>query len=283
MVSNGAISYNLAMRRFHLIPNAITAFGLCCGLFVIYKVFLNPGEESLFNFIQAAAILLFIAGVADLADGAAARLFKSESEFGGQFDSLSDAITFGVAPPLLVLRTFPTEQVAPWMRILLTTAAMIYTLCGVVRLVRFNVTAKEGRLKEAFQHKRSYFRGLPIPSAAALIVSTALLMVSPYVEAFLDLSVTTRLFIMVAVMVFAGYFMLSRWLFPGLKTLRMRVPSFYLVLGLGVFAVLLLYGLLDHFALAFFFMTWGYFFSSISFAVLRTKKIEESDAKMKDV
>ena len=257
------------MRRFNLIPNAITAFGLCCGLFVIYKVFLNEGEGDLFLFIQSAAILLFVAGLADLADGAAARLFKSESEFGGQFDSLSDAVTFGVAPPLLVLRSLPAIE-SSLMQILLTISAMIYTLCGVLRLVRYNVSSKEARLKETLQRKRSYFRGLPIPTGAALIVSTALLMISPY----FDLTVQIRATVMILLMIFAGYFMVSRWPFPGVKTLHMRVPSFYLVFALGVFAVLMLYGLLDHFALAFFVMTWGYFISSFGFALFRRKKVE---------
>lgn len=266
------------MRKFNLIPNAITAFGLCCGLFVIFKIFLNEGEGNLFIFIQSAVVLLFIAGLADLADGAVARLFKSESEFGGQFDSLSDAVTFGVAPPLLVLRSLPAVE-SSLMQILLTIAAMIYTLCGVLRLVRYNVSTKEPRPKETFQHKRRYFRGLPIPTGAALIVSTALLMISPFFEAYFVLSVQVRAIVMVAVMIFSGYFMLSRWPFPGLKTLQLRVPSFYLVFSVGVFAVLLLYGLLDHFALAFFMMTWGYFFSSFGFALFLKKRMKGVEVK----
>jgi|GEM_PF-264399 len=304
------------MRRFNLIPNAITAFGFCCGLFVIYKVFLSDGEENLFSFIQSTALLLFIAGLADFADGAAARLFKSESEFGGQFDSLSDAVTFGVAPPLLVLRSLPTLGITQALQVVLTIAAMIYTLCGVLRLVRYNLTlkvkepqvmdvgsrkafsrsvrqksdgpdddsietmskrVKRRLLRRNREHKRSCFCGLPIPAGAALIVSSALVMISPLFERYLPLTIQSRAIVMVAIMILSGYFMVSRWPFPKLKMVYFRVPSFYLIFAVGVFAVLLLYGLLDHFAIAFFILTWGYFLTSLASALFDKRKEKPSE------
>ena len=93
------------MKRVNLVPNAITAFGLACGLFVIFKVnMLEPGSGE-YEVVQTSAILLIVAAIADLLDGALARLFKAESEFGFVFDSLADAISFGVAPSVLLLKT----------------------------------------------------------------------------------------------------------------------------------------------------------------------------------
>ncbi|MCH9703373.1 MAG: CDP-alcohol phosphatidyltransferase family protein [Chlamydiae bacterium] len=262
------------MKRFNLIPNVITAFGLSCGLFVIYKVFLDDVGDNLFFFIQSGAIILFVAALADVADGAVARLLKNESEFGGQFDSLSDAVTFGVAPPLLVLRSLYSPAMSASMQMFLTIAAMIFTLCGVLRLVRYNISAQQACKKELVQHKKVYFKGLPIPAAAALIVSTALVMLSPLFESHIGWGHQVRAWVMVAVMLFTGYFMLSPLPFPGLKSLQMRVPSFFLVFAFGIFAVLLLWGLLDHFAVAGFFLTWGYFLYSLSVACIRNKGLD---------
>lgn len=132
-----------ALKRVFLIPNAITAFGLTCGLFVIFKMSFADPSRDLFSLLQASAILLLIAAVADLADGAVARLIRAESEFGGQFDSLSDSVTFGVAPPLLILKSLTGGEVGRLLTLFVIIAAMIYTLCGVLRLVRYNVKTKE--------------------------------------------------------------------------------------------------------------------------------------------
>ena len=86
------------MKRVYLVPNLITAFSLACGLFVIFKVnMLEPGSGD-YEVVYASALLLLLAAVADFLDGAVARAFHAESEFGFVFDSLADAISFGVAP-----------------------------------------------------------------------------------------------------------------------------------------------------------------------------------------
>lgn len=249
---------------------------------MIFKIFLSSGEENLFSFVKSAAILLVIAGIADMADGAVARLLKGESEFGGQFDSLSDAVTFGVAPPLLVLRSLPTEAISPALQVVLTTSAMVYTLCGVLRLVRYNVTSRESRLKETFQHKRTYFRGLPIPAGAALIVSAALFMISPLFNQWLPLTVQSRAAIMIFVMVLSGYFMVSRWPFPSVKAFHLKVPSFYLILAVGIFGVLFLYGLLDHFSTGFFLASWLYLLTSFVFALFKKRSLLEPVEKAEE-
>lgn len=246
-----------------MIPNAITAFGLACGLFVIFKTSLADSTRDLFGLLQASSILLLIAAIADLADGAVARLIKAESEFGGQFDSLSDSVTFGVAPPLLVIKSLSVGDLGRLLTFLVIIAAMIYTLCGVLRLVRYNV---KSRLQVNVDR---HFTGLPIPAAAAASVSASLVLLSPDLGSWFHPTLHTRAVILIVVMVVLGYFMVSRWKFPSVKALRFRVPSFYLIFGIGVIAVFLLYGILDYFPEAFFAASWLYLLIACGLSFIR--------------
>lgn len=256
------------MKKVFLIPNAITAFGLTCGLFVIFKTSVTDPSRDLFSLIQASVILLLIAAVADLADGAVARWIKASSEFGGQFDSLSDAVTFGIAPPLLLVKSlsFGSESLRPPFIFFAIFASMIYALCGVLRLVRFNVESKKSESKEM------NFTGLPIPAAACTALSSGLISISPLANEYLPLTAEMRALVLGGILIALGYFMVSRWKFPSVKALHFRVPSFYLVFGVGIFAVLLLYGILDYFAEAFFVFSWLYFL--ISWFIALTKLIK---------
>ena len=92
------------MRKVNIVPNMITALGLACGMFVIFKVnMVEPGAGT-YQMLHASALLLLLAALADLLDGAIARAIHAESEFGFMFDSLADAISFGVAPSVLLLK-----------------------------------------------------------------------------------------------------------------------------------------------------------------------------------
>ncbi len=260
------------MKRVFLIPNAITAFGLACGLFVIFKISLADPSRDLFSLIQASAILLLIAGVADLADGAIARLIKAESDFGGQFDSLSDSVTFGVAPPLLILKSLGGEDLGRLLTFFVIIAAMIYTLCGVLRLVRYNLRSKavkESGDEEAKLKEKKHFTGLPIPAAAAASVSAALILISPEAIQWLALTAHARAWILIGVLLVLGYFMVSRWKFPSAHALHFRIPTFYLMFFTGVIAVLFLYGILDYFAEAFFIGTWLYLLVGWTLSIIR--------------
>lgn len=262
------------MKKVYLIPNAITAFGLTCGLFVIFKSCIADPNKGLFSMLQASAILLLVAAIADLADGAVARLIKAESEFGGQFDSLSDSVTFGVAPSLLALKSVTWGGVSPSrpLTFFLILAALIYSLCGVLRLVRFNVKSKETHESEDPKKRleeKKHFTGLPIPAAASATVSAALILVSPFAETYFPLNTDVRAMIMIGVLLVIGYFMVSRWKFPSVKALHFRVPSFYLVFATGIFAVMMLYGILDYFAEAFFVVSWLYLLISWTLSIIR--------------
>ena len=260
------------MKRIFLIPNAITAFALTCGLFVIFKTSLADSDRDLFSLLRASSILLLIAAVADLADGAVARLIKAESEFGGQFDSLSDAVTFGVAPPLLVLKSLGGENIGRLLTFFVIIAAMIYSLCGVLRLVRYNIRSKEMQANrdEATKLKeKKHFTGLPIPAAAAAAVSAALILISPEAMEWVALTAQQRAGVLIGVMLALGYFMVSKWKFPSVHALHFRVPSFYLMFATGVIAVLFLYGILDYFAEAFFVGTWLYLIVAWTLSIIR--------------
>ncbi len=254
------------MKKINLIPNAITAFGLVCGLFAIFRTSIGGPNSDLYALIQASALLILFAAFADLVDGAVARWIKAESEFGGYFDSLADAVNFGVAPPILVLKSLALEGTlrGSWPAICIIIAAMIYTLCGVLRLVRFNIRSKEAKEaalrgdEQLLIAEKKHFTGLPIPAAAAAAVSACLLLISPYFLSWFSLSTPMRALIMSLVLVILGYFMISRWKFPSVKALHLKVPSFYLVFAMGIGAVLILYGILEFFSLAFFALSWLY-------------------------
>ncbi|OJV10812.1 MAG: CDP-diacylglycerol--serine O-phosphatidyltransferase [Chlamydiales bacterium 38-26] len=245
------------MKKVQLLPNVITAFGLTCGLFVIFKMsMISPGEVTTRTLTEAAAILI-LAAFADLLDGAIARAMKAQSEFGGLFDSLADAITFGVCPAVIILKSLsivPGTQLS----FFLTTAAMIYTVCGVLRLVRFNVTNRTVNPQVELPEKNKNFTGLPIPAAAAAAVSGNLLLVSHELTSVMTIQENTRAWFLFFMLITIGYFMISRWKFPSLKNLHIRLVSFQVVLVTVIAAVFIIYGMFTHFAVVFFVLSWAY-------------------------
>lgn len=246
------------MKRIHLLPNVITAFGLSCGLFAIFKMVMLDVGGADFHVLTATAGILLLAALADLLDGAVARAIKAESEFGGLFDSMTDAVTFGVGPSVIVLKSIPLLP-GTELSFLLTTAAMIFSVCGVLRLVRYNLLAQRAKVDPVLveAHNKN-FTGLPIPGGAAAAVSANLFLISPEFRYFFSISETTRAWIMIGALIMLGYFMISRWKFPSLKNLHIRVASFRVVFLTVIFAALLFYGLLNHFALLFFCCSWIY-------------------------
>ena len=143
------------MRRgIYILPNLLTTGNLLCGFWAIISVF-----QERFYF---AAVAVLLAAVFDVFDGKVAKLSGATSKFGMQYDSLADLVSFGIAPALLAfswaLRPYGKFG---WL------AAFLFVACGAIRLARFNVLASTGETK--------YFKGLPIPVAAAMIAFTILL------------------------------------------------------------------------------------------------------------
>jgi CDP-diacylglycerol--serine O-phosphatidyltransferase len=138
------------MRAKHLIPNAVTLANITLGFLSI--VASAHGDH------ERAAWLIFLGALCDMADGRLARLLGATSKFGMELDSLSDAISFGVAPAVLVY-----FAVLERLGVLGAAIAVAYVLGGVVRLARYNVDTSA--LSEVT------FLGCPIPIAAGYLVS----------------------------------------------------------------------------------------------------------------
>ncbi len=143
------------MRKgIYILPNLLTTGNLLAGFWAIIAVF-----QERFYF---AAVAILLAAVFDEFDGKVAKLSGTTSKFGMQYDSLADLVSFGVAPALLAfswaLRPYGKFG---WL------AAFLFVACGAIRLARYNVLASAGETK--------YFKGLPIPVAAAMIAFTILL------------------------------------------------------------------------------------------------------------
>lgn len=140
----------LSARGIYLLPNLFTSASLFAGFYAIVAAM---------NFrYEQAAIAIFIAMVMDGLDGRVARLTNTTSAFGAEYDSLSDMVSFGVAPAIImyVWALSPLKKLG-WM------AAFIYCACAALRLARFNT-----KVDDPFQDKR-FFQGLPSPAAAALL------------------------------------------------------------------------------------------------------------------
>jgi CDP-diacylglycerol---serine O-phosphatidyltransferase len=152
--------------RIYFLPNLMTAGNLACGFFALTWIFKYEKGGS-FDPIHAAVRLILAAFAFDFLDGRMARLIKKQSQFGREFDSLADIVSFGVAPAFLVYRIvlYQFEQTG-W------AIAAIYLVCGGIRLARFNVLSAR---PAAAAHGREFI-GFPIPSAAAVVVSVALFM-----------------------------------------------------------------------------------------------------------
>ncbi|WP_238368212.1 CDP-diacylglycerol--serine O-phosphatidyltransferase [Mesobacterium pallidum] len=201
-----------------LLPNMMTIAAICAGLSAIREGF---REE----FVTAVQLIL-AAAVLDGLDGRMARLLGSDSKFGSELDSLADFLNFGVAPGLIVyfwvLQDLPS---AAWL------AVLVYAVCGVMRLARFNVSdkAKDSKADAA------YFVGVPAPAGALLV------MLPMYLSfAFSDAPILPGPLIAVY-MVGVGFLMISRiptWSFKKSKISRRNVK--YFLVGFAVVAAAVL-------------------------------------------
>lgn len=257
------------MRQVYVVPNIITAFALACGLFVILKVnMIEPGAEA-YHVLHSSALLLLVAAFADVIDGAVARAMHAESEFGIMFDTLADAISFGVAPSVLLLKSLSLEQ-GTGLSFFTVVGALLFSMGGVLRLVRYNVKAQEAKNNPKLQkdHKK-HFTGLPIPAAALAAVSVNLFCCSQLGAGIIPQTQSFRAIFLTCIMIVLGYFMVSRWKFPSIKALHFRVPSFQLIFLSVIVALFVLYGILYFFPLILLITTWGYILIGWVLSIIR--------------
>jgi CDP-diacylglycerol--serine O-phosphatidyltransferase len=145
-------------QTIFLLPGLLTTGNLLAGFYAIVL--------TLDGWHQWAALALFIGMVLDMLDGKVARLTRTTTQFGVEFDSLADVVSFGVAPALLLY----SWALQPLGRVG-AGAAFLYVICGALRLARFNVLSGIA--------DRRYFVGLPIPGAAGVVASLVLFLEAP--------------------------------------------------------------------------------------------------------
>ena len=161
------------MPSLATLGNAICGFG---AMYVAAFDAVNVGDDPwaralLAHKFLAAAYLIILAMVFDALDGRLARFARHTTDFGGQLDSLADAVSFGAAPATIALLLFKAEgpEVPFAVSRLIWTMGAVYFSCALIRLARFNVSNEHGE-----QHHFS-FLGLPSPGAAAAVVGVVLI------------------------------------------------------------------------------------------------------------
>jgi CDP-diacylglycerol--serine O-phosphatidyltransferase len=225
-------------RGIYLLPNLFTTAVLFSGFYAIVAAIDG-------NF-DRAGIAIFIAMVCDGLDGRIARWTNTQSDFGKEYDSLSDMVAFGLAPAVVAYQwgvARIAEYGSLWGR-LGWLATFFYAACAAIRLARFNT-------KAATSDKR-YFEGLPSPSAAALLAGFV------WMTADLQREGLGMLILAFAVAIIAGSLMVSRFPYLSGKDLnpKQRIPFALLVfLPLGFVVVgssppEMLFGLFGLFALS---------------------------------
>jgi len=226
--------------KIYLLPNLMTAGNLFCGFAAISRLIeaaiaINKGDSAIAWYYEAIAFILG-ACVFDLLDGRLARLGGHESDFGREFDSLADIVSFGVAPALMVyLMVLRDFEKTGWL------IAFIYLLCGALRLARFNCYAQSQTKDSPKEHDE--FVGFPIPAAAGLVASLTYFML--WMKEGIDQGTRTLgpwKFALPALLIFLSFMMFSRVRYPSFKGLGWRsqrsLPRFLLIIVAGVLAAL---------------------------------------------
>ena len=199
-------------RGIYILPNAFTTASLFCGFYSIV--------QAMNGRLEAAAIATFLAMVLDSLDGRVARLTNTQSAFGEQFDSLSDMVSFGAAPALIMYE-WSLRGLGKWGWI----AAFIYCAGAALRLARFNANI-------GVVDKR-YFQGLPSPAAAALVVGLVWVVTDLRETRWISRSPADFAWLAWVFTIYAGLTMVSNAPFYSFKDINLRrsVP-FIAVLGL---------------------------------------------------
>jgi CDP-diacylglycerol--serine O-phosphatidyltransferase len=245
------------LKYIAIFPSIITLTNAVCGFLSILLASRGEGVfwkatffHPAFSFFAVSAYLIFFAMIADMFDGKVARLTGAASDFGGQLDSLSDTISFGVAPAFLMFKVMETYFVShpeqPFRPVALVTQwilfiAIVYVLCTVIRLARFNV---ENDTDESAHMK---FSGLPSPAAAGIIMSLVILQEDflPKIADRFSVIFESIIFIttwaLPVVTLTVALLMVTRVKYPHLPNmvLRGRKPffTFFLVVFIGLFCV----------------------------------------------
>jgi CDP-diacylglycerol---serine O-phosphatidyltransferase len=195
--------------HIYILPNLFTTGNMFFGFFSMV--------QSLEGNFTLAAYAIVAAAVFDLLDGRVARLTQSTSKFGMEYDSLSDLVSFGVAPAILLYlwALKPFGRIG-WL------ASFMFMACGALRLARFNV--------QAASIEKKYFQGLPIPMAAGIVATSVTAGQSTQID-------PNRNVYILAMTLLLAFVMVSNFRYRSFKELdfKQRKPFFALILGLCIF------------------------------------------------
>ena len=206
-----------------LLPNALTVFGVCLGLSSI--------KFALDGNYAASVIVIGFAAILDTLDGRVARLIKGTSKIGKELDSLTDVISFGVAPSF-IMYFWAINEIGKvgWLLVL------IYVVCCALRLARFNLTT----IDESENWKINFFEGVPSPAAAGLVLLPLILSLSNLIqiENYTNLSIASILITSVLMVSKIPTYSLKRIIIP-------RNLAIFLLLGIGIYVSLLIFYTFD--------------------------------------
>lgn len=210
-------------RGIYLLPNLFTTGTLFAGFYAIIAA-----TQARFS---VAAIAIFVAMLTDMLDGRVARLTHTESDFGIQYDSLADLVSFGLASALLAY-LYSLDSLSYYSDVagkLGWLAAFFYTAAAALRLARFNIT-------RGAPTEKKVFLGLPSPAAAGLLVGFV------WVGADFGIDGSTLVALVFVLTVAAGVLMVSNVRYQSFKDLNFgeRVPFRYILIMLIIFVLIIL-------------------------------------------
>ena len=207
----------------YLLPNILTIAGVCLGISSIK--FSIDGNFSL------AVTLILLAAILDALDGRIARLIKGTSEFGKELDSLTDFVSFGIAP-VFILYFWELKNYGKfgW------AITLIYSVCCVLRLARFNLT----KIEETQEWKNNFFEGVP-STAGGLLILMPLIYELTDLNLIIDIkNLTPYLTILIAILLVSKI--------PTLALKKITISpkaTVFLLLGIGVVFIALLFYTLE--------------------------------------
>lgn len=267
-------------KSIYLLPNLLTASNMVLGLLAIVfamndSLSLSLAGENVIPFVFSAKLII-IAAFLDFTDGFVARATGTTSKFGMEFDSLSDLISFGVAPGLLiylsVLRNIPVLGAG-------LSITLFYIVCTAIRLARFNVQAQT--------EEKSHFMGLPSPAAAGMLASYVLfahyegwyskvIIVNKVMNWYEENVNLWELYFIPVMTVLIALVMVSTISYPSLKKWSWETVKPWTFAFIVLMVFFLIYSMeFTSFALLTFYLLWGilHALTKKSFEKIRPKKV----------
>ena len=203
----------------YILPNILTLIGVCLGISSI--------KFALDDNYSLAVIFLLFAALLDALDGRIARLIKGTSDFGKELDSLTDFVSFGIAPAfILYFWELKNYGKIGW------AITLVFSVCCVLRLARFNLT----KIEENAEWKLNYFEGVPSPAGAGLVLL-------PLIYELSELNFNINIKALTPyLMVFASILLISK--IPTFSMKKIKIPSqftVFILFGIGIIFVSLIF------------------------------------------